>query len=121
MKQKTHQESFYLSPYGHLCGMYPHQALSSLVMSFHMVHADVALGRVNAAPVIHQEMQHQLWVHYLGSVLPCATPPRHDKRGILAEHGSLRRDPADEQPNVLDNSGRNTHFYFTISVSVLLV
>lgn len=75
-----------------------------------MVQSDVALSQVNASLLIHQKIQLPLFMGPLDFGLICAISPRHGERGIMAEKGPSRRDPANEQPNILDHSGRNTQF-----------
>lgn len=65
-------------------------------MSFDMVQADVALGRVNASPVTHQEIQRQQAMGPLVSVHTRAILPLYDKWGIFAKKGPTRLDPANE-------------------------
>lgn len=75
-----------------------------------MVHSNVALSRINASPVIQQDIQCQILMGLLDFVLIGAIIRRLGECGILAEKGPLSLDPAKEQPDVFDHSGRNTQF-----------
>ena len=75
-----------------------------------MIHSDGALSQVNALPVIQQDVQRQIIMGLLAFVLICAVVRRLGECGIFAEKGPLSLDPAKEQPDIFDHSGRNTQF-----------